>query len=109
MNTRVTAYVGLGANLGEARLAIERAFLALEKLPESRLIARSNVFSSAPIEAQGPDFINAVTPAFRPKRCSINCKSLNPTPVATVLTKMHREHSTSTFCYLAICVARRRG
>jgi len=56
----VTAYIGLGANLGDARRTVETALDALAKLPESRLIAASPLYRSAPVEASGPDYINAV-------------------------------------------------
>ena len=32
----------------------------LATLPHTRLVARSSLYRSAPFEAQGPDFINAV-------------------------------------------------
>ncbi len=56
----VTAWVALGANLGDARQAVLQAFEALDKLPGTRLIARSRLYRSAPHQAQGPDFVNAV-------------------------------------------------
>ena len=56
----VTAWVALGANLGDARQAVLQAFEALGNLPGTRLIARSRLYRSAPHQAQGPDFVNAV-------------------------------------------------
>lgn len=56
----VTAFVGLGANLGDARAAVEAALHALADLPLTRLLGRSRLYRSAPHEACGPDFINAV-------------------------------------------------
>jgi 2-amino-4-hydroxy-6-hydroxymethyldihydropteridine diphosphokinase len=56
----VTAWVALGANLGDARQAVLQAFEALENLPDTRLAARSRLYRSAPFQAQGPDFVNAV-------------------------------------------------
>jgi 2-amino-4-hydroxy-6-hydroxymethyldihydropteridine diphosphokinase len=56
----VTAFIALGANLGDAREAVVRALDALAALPESRLTARSRLYRTAPHEAAGPDFINAV-------------------------------------------------
>ena len=56
----VRAYVGLGANLGDARGTIETALAALAALPDTRLVARSALYRSAPVDAEGPDFINAV-------------------------------------------------
>ncbi len=54
------AYVGLGANLGDAAATIEAAYEALACLPGTRLAARSSLYLSAPLEAAGPDFVNAV-------------------------------------------------
>lgn len=56
----VMAWVALGANLGDARAAVVQAFEALDRLPETRLCARSRLYRSAPHEASGPDFVNAV-------------------------------------------------
>jgi 2-amino-4-hydroxy-6-hydroxymethyldihydropteridine diphosphokinase len=56
----VTAYVALGANLGDPAAAVRDALLALERLPQSHVVARSPLYGSAPVEADGPDFINAV-------------------------------------------------
>ena len=54
------AYVGLGANLGDARDTVERALLAIDALPATRLSAQSSLFRSAPVDATGDDFVNAV-------------------------------------------------
>jgi 2-amino-4-hydroxy-6-hydroxymethyldihydropteridine diphosphokinase len=56
----VTAYVALGANLGDARTAVLQAFEALACWPEVQVTGRSGLYRTAPHEAQGPDFVNAV-------------------------------------------------
>jgi 2-amino-4-hydroxy-6-hydroxymethyldihydropteridine diphosphokinase len=56
----VTAYVALGANLGDARSAVLHAFEALASWPGIEVTGRSALYRTAPHEAQGPDFINAV-------------------------------------------------
>jgi len=56
----VTAYVGLGANLGAAAATVRAALQALDALPQTRLVRASSLYRSAPVDAQGPDFINAV-------------------------------------------------
>lgn len=56
----VTACVGLGANLGEPVAAVKQALADLGHLPRTRLVAASDLYRTAPHEAQGPDFINAV-------------------------------------------------
>ncbi len=53
-------FVGLGANLGDARTAVAQALDALAALPQTRLVAVSRLYRSAPVDAQGPDFVNAV-------------------------------------------------
>lgn len=56
----VTAWVALGANLGDARKAVMLAMDALAGLPDTGFRSRSRLYRSAPHEASGPDFINAV-------------------------------------------------
>ena len=56
----VTVFVGLGANLGDAVASIRQAVQALARLPQTRLVAASRPYRSAPVDAAGPDFINAV-------------------------------------------------
>jgi len=56
----VTAYVALGANLGDARHSVLTALEALSRLPHSQLTGHSHLYSTAPYEAEGPDFVNAV-------------------------------------------------
>lgn len=55
-----TAYIALGANLGDAQSTVLQAFDALAGLPHTRLTSRSSLYRTAPWEASGPDFINAV-------------------------------------------------
>lgn len=57
----VRAYVGLGANLGDARASLRRALEALAALPASRLVAVSSLYRTRPHGPQDqPDFLNAV-------------------------------------------------
>ncbi len=56
----VMACVALGANLGDAVATVQQALRDLAALPETRLLKASSLYRSAPYEAQGPDFINAV-------------------------------------------------
>lgn len=56
----VLAVVGLGANLGDAQGAVLRAIDDLGRLPATVLEQASGLYRSAPHEAEGPDFINAV-------------------------------------------------
>jgi 2-amino-4-hydroxy-6-hydroxymethyldihydropteridine diphosphokinase len=56
----VAAYIGIGSNLGDARTNVERAMDGLNKLPGTRLSAQSSLFRTAPVDADGDDYINAV-------------------------------------------------
>ena len=56
----VIAFVGLGANLGDARQAVQQALIDLARLPHSELLAASRLYRSAPVDAAGPDYVNAV-------------------------------------------------
>lgn len=53
-------FVGLGANLGDAAASVRAALAQLGELPQTRLIAASSLYRSAPLDAAGPDYINAV-------------------------------------------------
>jgi len=54
------AYIGLGGNLGDARATVQAALTSLALVPGCTLVAVSSLYRSAPVEAGGPDFINAV-------------------------------------------------
>lgn len=53
----VRAYVGIGANLGDAAQTVRAAAERLRPLGLQRL---SSLYRSAPVDAAGPDFVNAV-------------------------------------------------
>jgi len=55
------AYIGLGANLGEPEATLRSAMNALAALPDSALLACSSFYRSAPIDATGPAYLNAVS------------------------------------------------
>jgi 2-amino-4-hydroxy-6-hydroxymethyldihydropteridine diphosphokinase len=54
------AYVAVGANLGDAQATVRWAVQALADVVQTRLRACSSLYRSAPVDAGGPDFINAV-------------------------------------------------
>ncbi len=54
------AFIGLGANLGDARGALDAAFVALSSLPHTTLQRASSLYRSAPVDSSGPDYLNAV-------------------------------------------------
>lgn len=55
-----TAYVGVGANLGDAQAQVQQGIEALLHLPATMLLQRSSLYRTAPVQAIGPDFVNAV-------------------------------------------------
>jgi 2-amino-4-hydroxy-6-hydroxymethyldihydropteridine diphosphokinase len=60
MRDPVTAYVGLGANLGEPLASLHGALQGLAAVPGTRLVRSSRMYRSAPVDAGGPDYLNAV-------------------------------------------------
>jgi 2-amino-4-hydroxy-6-hydroxymethyldihydropteridine diphosphokinase len=54
------AYVGLGSNLEQPAVQVRRALEALDRLPDTRLIAYSALFGSKPFgPVAQPDYVNA--------------------------------------------------
>ncbi|MCF8209826.1 MAG: 2-amino-4-hydroxy-6-hydroxymethyldihydropteridine diphosphokinase [Rhodoferax sp.] len=60
MRESVTAYIGLGANLGDASAAVVHAMQEIAAIPGVTLTRRSALYATKPHEAQGPDYVNAV-------------------------------------------------
>lgn len=56
----VQAFVAIGANLGDAQAAVRVAMDAIGTIERTVVTARSSLYQSAPVEATGPDYINAV-------------------------------------------------
>lgn len=56
----VHAWIGLGANLGDARAALAGALDAMAQWPGGRVVRVSSLYRSAPVDAGGPDYLNAV-------------------------------------------------
>lgn len=54
------AYIGLGANLGDPLATLAQACAAIKRWPGCRWVAVSAPWRSAPVDAVGPDFFNAV-------------------------------------------------
>lgn len=60
MRDPVTAFVGLGANLGDPVQSVLDAIARIAELPHTRVIAESSLYRTAPIDSSGPHYINAV-------------------------------------------------
>lgn len=60
MAAAARAFIGVGANLGAAQATVRAALLALQQLPRTRWVAASSLYRSAPVDASGPDYVNAV-------------------------------------------------
>ena len=68
MRDTVTAYVALGANLGDAAAALQQAVKALDQLPFTQVRQASSCYKTAPLDtdsgceapAPGNDYVNAV-------------------------------------------------
>jgi 2-amino-4-hydroxy-6-hydroxymethyldihydropteridine diphosphokinase len=56
----VLATLGVGANLGDPRAAVRKAIEDLAQLPSTVTVAVSSLYGSAPLDADGPDYVNAV-------------------------------------------------
>lgn len=81
--TAERVFVGLGANLGEPRQALLSALAALAELPGTRLVACSAFYRSAPVDASGPDYLNAVAELST---------ALEPLPLLHALQAIERAH-----------------
>jgi 2-amino-4-hydroxy-6-hydroxymethyldihydropteridine diphosphokinase len=58
---REIAYIGLGSNLQQPLMQVQRALQALQTVPESELIKHSPLYRSTPLSGnEQPDYINAV-------------------------------------------------
>ncbi len=60
MPDSVLATLGVGANLGDPRTAVRKAIEDLAQLPRTIRVAVSSLYGSAPLDADGPDYVNAV-------------------------------------------------
>ncbi|WP_029362985.1 2-amino-4-hydroxy-6-hydroxymethyldihydropteridine diphosphokinase [Herbaspirillum lusitanum] len=56
----VRAFIGIGGNLGDARTTVEDALRRLALLPDTTLSAQSHLYRTAPVDAGGDDYVNAV-------------------------------------------------
>jgi 3-hydroxyisobutyrate dehydrogenase len=54
------AYIALGANLGQAQVTVRLAMQDLGRDPHTQVLRCSSLYCTAPVDATGPDYINAV-------------------------------------------------
>ena len=55
-----TAFIGIGANLGQAQATVLQAMQGIGALPHTTLLRCSSLYRTAPLDASGPDYVNAV-------------------------------------------------
>ena len=60
MAQETRAWIGLGANLGAREAALRGALAGMAALPGTRVLRVSSLYRSAPVDAGGPDYLNAV-------------------------------------------------
>jgi 2-amino-4-hydroxy-6-hydroxymethyldihydropteridine diphosphokinase len=60
MKAGAMVFIGLGANLGDARATLRDALAALQALAEPGSFQASSLYGSAPVDSSGPDYVNAV-------------------------------------------------
>lgn len=60
VRAQVLAYIALGGNLGDAPTTVRTAMTQVAAMPKTRLVSASGLYRSAPVDASGPDFVNAV-------------------------------------------------
>lgn len=56
----VLAYIGLGANLGNAAATVRAAARALQEDAGITALRLSTLYRTAPVDSSGPDYVNAV-------------------------------------------------
>jgi len=54
------AYIGMGSNQGDVMAALTAAVAALRSIERSQFVGLSPYYRTAPVDASGPDFVNAV-------------------------------------------------
>ena len=74
--------IGIGANLGNARATVIQAINRLAQLPYTQLTAQSSLYQTAPIDAGGDDYVNAVVELDTAQDASTLLKSLQELELA---------------------------
>jgi 2-amino-4-hydroxy-6-hydroxymethyldihydropteridine diphosphokinase len=66
MSEPVCAMIGIGANLGDPAAQVRAAMQALDQLDISGCAVRSSLYDSAPLDAGGDNYVNAVVRIMTP-------------------------------------------
>lgn len=78
------AVVALGSNLEDPEAQVNRGFDELAAVAETRLVARSRLFRTAPVGyVDQPDFVNA---------CAVLETALQPRPLLEALLAIEKRH-----------------
>lgn len=77
------AWIGLGANLGDPVATLRSALQGLVREPGCELVRSSSLYRSAPVDAEGPDFLNA---------CAELRTTLSPAELLTALQRIESGH-----------------
>ena len=83
MLPRFRALIGMGGNLGEVDANMRSAVAKMGALPWTELESVSSVYRSTPVDAQGPDYLNAVV-ALQ--------SSLGPRELLRALQQLEADH-----------------
>ena len=92
------AYIGIGANLGDARANVLDALARLQRQPGCTLMQASSLYRTAPIDSSGDDYINAV--ARLQTRLLISACRSNRFPVR--LNKSLRNAQKQSACHSSV-------
>ena len=60
MRDLVTAFIALGANLGEASATVRQAIADIAAMKGMALLRQSSLYRTAPVDSSGSDYVNAV-------------------------------------------------
>lgn len=77
------AFVGMGGNLGDVLSQLRSALVGLDHLPWTRVQGVSSVYRTRPVDADGPDYLNAVAAIS---------SALGPLELLHALLALEREH-----------------
>ena len=100
------AYLGLGANLGDARQTLKDAVVCLAQQHTITVLAKSSLYRTAPIDAGGDDYYNCVVKleTTLPVQASAGAvpQDRDCSSAASGRFAMHLARSISTSCCTAI-------